>query len=398
MLYTVSDFLATHSGQVRIIAGSGGLSRPISEVGILDYELMPGLKEKFRRNNFYERQLVLSTFLYAKDDPYQIVEAVKYLVGKGTSGLVIKNVLRLPLSDAALRYADARNFPLMLVTSDEAFFDVLVGDVNARVRELASAEFSQHALDALWLAAGDSEKARATARQLCPSFREECMVLFARAEEPLSSESFEWLRRQWRQGPFGLPYSLATSYNGGFLAVVTADGDNAQLPSSAQLGEFALGELACEQEFREIGLSEPHYSLGELGIALHQALEAAEVAARRQETLCCFGHLGVLRAVLPFAEAPEMRSFAAGVFRPLQEFDAENNGALEETVRTWYRVGQSIEAAAEILGQHPNTVRYRFDQVRQLSSLDRRRPSEAQQLAFAAAIQEAQGIKEALRF
>jgi len=190
MLYTVSDFLATHSDQVRIIAGSGGLSRPISEVGILDYELMPGLKEKFRRNNFYERQLVLSTFLYAKDDPYQIVEAVKYLVGKGTSGLVIKNVLRLPLSDAALRYADARNFPLMLVTSDEAFFDVLVGDVNARVRELASAEFSQHALDALWLAADDSEKARATARQLCPSFREECMVLFARAEEPLSSESF----------------------------------------------------------------------------------------------------------------------------------------------------------------------------------------------------------------
>ena len=183
-----------------------------------------------------------------------------------------------------------------------------------------------------------------------------------------------------------------------FEPVVTADGDNAQLPSSAQLGEFALGELACEQEFREIGLSEPHYSLGELGIALHQALEAAEVAARRQETLCCFGHLGVLRAVLPFAEAPEMRSFAAGVFRPLQEFDAENNGALEETVRTWYRVGQSIEAAAEILGQHPNTVRYRFDQVRQLSSLDRRRPSEAQQLAFAAAIQEAQGIKEALRF
>ena len=50
MRYTVSDFLASHKGQVKLVAGSGGLARPIHDVGILDYEFMAGLKERYERD------------------------------------------------------------------------------------------------------------------------------------------------------------------------------------------------------------------------------------------------------------------------------------------------------------------------------------------------------------
>ena len=105
MLYTISDFSREYEGSVRLIAGSDGVSRAVSGVGILDYELMPGLKSKYQRVNFSSDEIVLSTFLYAKDDPYLITEAVKYLVAKGTSGLIIKNVLHIPIPDQAIRYA-----------------------------------------------------------------------------------------------------------------------------------------------------------------------------------------------------------------------------------------------------------------------------------------------------
>ena len=82
MLYTISDFSREYEGSVRLIAGSDGVSRAVSGVGILDYELMPGLKNKYQRVNFSPDEIVLSTFLYAKDDPYLITEAVKYLVAK----------------------------------------------------------------------------------------------------------------------------------------------------------------------------------------------------------------------------------------------------------------------------------------------------------------------------
>ena len=52
MLYTISDFSREYEGSVRLIAGSDGGSRAVSGVGILDYELMPGLKNKYQRVNF----------------------------------------------------------------------------------------------------------------------------------------------------------------------------------------------------------------------------------------------------------------------------------------------------------------------------------------------------------
>ena len=97
MLYTVSDFQRLYADSLRLVAGQGGLARTIDEVGILDYELMPGLRDKYQRKNLAPRQLVLSTFLYAKDDPYLIGEAVRTLVAEGASALVIKNALHLPL-------------------------------------------------------------------------------------------------------------------------------------------------------------------------------------------------------------------------------------------------------------------------------------------------------------
>lgn len=69
MIYTVSDFLNSYAESVRLIAGKGGLSRAIGQVSILDYELMPGLKTRYQRVSFEPDQLVLSTFLYARDDP-----------------------------------------------------------------------------------------------------------------------------------------------------------------------------------------------------------------------------------------------------------------------------------------------------------------------------------------
>ena len=149
MLYTTSDFSREYEGSVRLIAGSDGVSRAVSGVGILDYELMPGLKNKYQRVNFSPDEIVLSTFLYAKDGPYLITEAVKYLVAKGTSGLIIKNVLHIPIPDQAIRYANARHYPVFLTTDDSLFFDSVIYEVKRHIEQLASIDFAQREIDAL---------------------------------------------------------------------------------------------------------------------------------------------------------------------------------------------------------------------------------------------------------
>ena len=91
---------------LRLLAGRDGLSRPVSICGMLDYELDPRLNKKFVYTNFKPYTLTLSSLFFAKDNPFQIMDAVKYLVSQEASGLIIKNVFRLPIHESILRYAD----------------------------------------------------------------------------------------------------------------------------------------------------------------------------------------------------------------------------------------------------------------------------------------------------
>lgn len=382
MRYTVSDFLASHAHQVRLLAGSGGLARPVTDVGILDYEFIAGLKDRYQRDNFHENQLVLSTFLYAKDDPYLMVEAVRRLVAKGASGLVVKNVLHLPIPEQAVRYANARDFPLFLTTSDDAFFDHIVYDVAAAAAAMAEAGFSQRTVDALRRTT-DGAKRRDLALRLCPSFGEGCVVAWVQPDEPAGVPQVDALQRAWDAAGAASPASTVAPYDGGALVVVTSDD---RVPdaatATAHLSERVL-PAASGWEDSVLGASEGHDRLEELGCAVDEAVDAALVARAQGRRRACHGDLGVLRAVLPLAGQPAMARFSAGVIGPLRDHDAEHGGSLETTLMAWWEAGQSVAVAAEALGQHPNTVRYRLDRVRAETGLDWRSAADCQQLALA---------------
>ncbi|WP_251158399.1 PucR family transcriptional regulator [Caniella muris] len=392
MRYTVSDFLASHAHQVRLVAGSGGLARPVADVGILDYEFMAGLKDRYQRDNFHENQLVLSTFLYAKDDPYLIVEAVRRLVAKGSSGLVIKNVLHLPIPEQAVRYANARDFPLFLTTSDDAFFDHIVYDVAAAAAAMAEAGFSQRTVDDLRRTT-DSAKRRELALQLCPSFEEGCVAAWVQPDEPAGVPQVDALQRAWDAAGAASPACTVAPYDGGALVVVTSDDRVPDAPTvAARLAERVLPEAAGWED-AVLGLSEGHDRLEGLGCAVDEAVDAALVARARGGRRACHGDLGLLRAVLPLAGQPSMARFSAGVIGPLRDLDDEHGSSLETTLMAWWEAGQSVAETAAALDQHPNTVRYRLDRVRSATGLDWRSAADCQQLSLACAAAFCRGLK-----
>lgn len=224
MLYTVSDFSREYEGSVRLIAGSDGVSHAVSGVGILDYELMPGLKNKYQRVNFSSDEIVLSTFLYAKDDPYLITEAVKYLVAKGTSGLIIKNVLHIPIPDQAIRYANARHYPVFLTTDDSLFFDSVIYEVKRHIEQLASIDFAQREIDALRTDVSPESICRRI-RGLNPSFLDEAVALFASFAESLDPRTFLQIERLCAKSTLTGCHNMLAPYDGGLLFVATSDSE-----------------------------------------------------------------------------------------------------------------------------------------------------------------------------
>ena len=109
---------------LKLIAGRGGLNKAVEKCGILDYEFVEGVREKWYNTNFRdENMIVMTSFLYAKDNEYLIMDAVKNLTSRKCSGLIIKNIFHLPIHENVIRYADTMNFPILVIEGSNIHFE-----------------------------------------------------------------------------------------------------------------------------------------------------------------------------------------------------------------------------------------------------------------------------------
>lgn len=393
MLYTISDFSREYEGSVRLIAGSDGISRAVSGVGILDYELMPGLKNKYQRVNFSSDEIVLSTFLYAKDDPYLITEAVKYLVAKGTSGLIIKNVLHIPIPDQAIRYANARHYPVFLTTDDSLFFDSVIYEVKRHIEQLASIDFAQREIDALRTDVSPESICRRI-RRLNPSFLDEAVALFASFAEPLDPRTFLQIERLCAKSTLAGCHNMLAPYDGGLLFVATSDSEQAlDVERIVQALTELIEASGIDGGAEGLGISDILFGDEAVAQAISQAIYAQRLSCQRAEGPVRYTQLGILRTVMPFAETPEMRSFSEAILSPIREHDSEHGSELESTLAAFIENDRRIERTAKQTSQHPNTIRYRLDKVTALTGLSYKCAPEMEQLSLAYAIERARSLQ-----
>ena len=96
--------------------------------------------------------------------------------------------------------------------------------------------------------------------------------------------------------------------------------------------------------------------------------EALE-ALRHGERVNAPAKLSLTSLLLTAKDVP-IHDLAAEALGPLQKFDRTNRGELVTTLREYFKLDGSVGAVAESLGLHRNTVRYRLQQITELSGYD----------------------------
>ena len=109
----------------RLVAGAGGLDRTILGTEIMDIEFIQGVKMN-RDHIFEEKKVILSSLIFAKDNPDLIYNAVKRLNEMNVSCFAYKTVFIKELPEKVLRYADDHDFPILQFGGDEFFEEVLL--------------------------------------------------------------------------------------------------------------------------------------------------------------------------------------------------------------------------------------------------------------------------------
>ena len=379
MYYTISDFYNTYKDHVRLVCGKGGLTRTVSSMGILDYEFLPEVSGKYKHYNFDGDQLVVTTFMYARNNPNLIMDAIKELINAGVSGLVIKDIFKLKLPETALRYAEAKNFPVFILEPGSLFIEDIIFDVKTAIMRQASSNLIEKELDIITQEGISEQEVYDHAKLINPSFETQHRVYCVHMGNNMSRDSFADYVRRYAGSPLDVPEATLASFGMGLLYIATWE-HRAILKDSA-IVEAIREELKLPDAF--IGISDTHYYLGELSLSIREASYASLIAFEKRKPFENYENLGLLRVVFPLTDNRVLKDYSAKILTPIRDFDLESNGKLMETLASWSRCGMSFPEAAHELHQHENTLRYRMDKIGQLTGLDFKKASDAQQLNMA---------------
>lgn len=434
--YTVSDFYNSFQAGLKIVAGSGGMSRPVLDAGVLDYELEPGLKDKYFHSNFHENQLVTTTFLYAKDNPFLISDAVKHLIAKGASGLVIKNVFHLQIHDAVLRYADSKNFPIFIIDSPDVYIERIIYEVTRRSELLADIDFSNRELNFILSQELSDKEVKQHAKAINPSFGDQYFHLFIQFDDFFSSASFYQCCERLKCSDLDETGSSLISYRHGVL--LTCSGDSIAERFCDSFIKHALEVLCDDGSYLSAGVGGCHLKLEEFKHSVQESLYAASAPARQSVTgqphssqtadsqtdggqthgsqanssqahsspaynsqtnsgqtnsgqthvpqtysYQTYSGLGAYKLIFPFYTAGEMQRFSHDLLEPILDYDIENNARLFDTLHTYIDLDCSLVETAAALSQHRNTVRYRLEKLSEIIGLDYKKFSHLEQLSLA---------------
>ena len=133
MALTVKDILELPCGQkMSLVAGGGGLNRPVVTVEIADYEFDPDVNYDasvgMDANGF-----IITSFLFAKNDPSLILKSVKQMQENGMSCVAFKRIIYTELPAEVIAFADKNDFPVFTMEND-LWFENIIFDIMYAVQ------------------------------------------------------------------------------------------------------------------------------------------------------------------------------------------------------------------------------------------------------------------------
>lgn len=349
MKLTVGDVLELEAfSRFELVAGGKGLSREITSVGMLDYELGDMVDK-----NFGPGELVVSTLVGIKDDLAQLEDIVKRLIRGRTAGFAIKRIYLEDVPEAVMKICNEAAYPLFLF--DVTFFELLITGVNDALKAQGEQDEQEGQIDRLLTSDMNKYGIRKAAMAINRSFKDSVYVAYVQGEfktNPNLIGSLNGLSRSMR----------CFTYKRGYLLIASSELDQPQLAEG--LIKSALAFFPKKEA--RIGYSELGLKLEKLDVAIHEAIFAAEAAQRYEISALKYTDLGLDRLLMPVKDNPWVMAYYESIVDPILHYDLKNGTELMKTAVVFILSGGDIKLTAEKLYQHGNTVRYRMERVRQI--------------------------------
>ena len=361
MIHIKELFRLQNIHRLRLIAGQDGLERTVTEAVLFEYD-----PSRVQLPDFYRGDLVVTTLAYARGDAKLVAHSLQALMNQGIAGLMVKTAYFSELPQAVITLANRLGTPVFLF--DDTYIEEVILQVTDLIRGKRHFAGFEQDVDALMRGDLTEEQTRERARRIDPlgqsSYRiyavspKERMITLDDKLYALMETDADAAHRctfiEWRRMMLALCRE--------------EDGLSAQ-EALTRFGDL-LTRAGVDRQSVVIGQSDLREARAQMGASLCEAVYAARAAKLCGKAELAAHELGLYAYLFPMSDNPFVCDRCRRVLSAIREYDAQNHTNLEQTALVYVKENMEIAAAAKVLFQHPNTVRYRLSKIQRIMGME----------------------------
>ena len=366
---TIEDILTLKSAQsFTLVAGKGGLTRPIKMVDILDFgwDKEKEYSATFADNSslFDEDSFVISSLMFANNDTNKLYQTVLRLIMCGVSGLAFKPVFYATLPSEICELANEKNFSIFRI-EDNVTYREIICDISDAIKLNQDIMLSSGCLSRMLHEKLSMEDLSGLVARISNHFRGNARVTLIVPEGKKTDFSIDQTVRNFRlydefTGKAAL-CGFTTESVPGLALIVTADASDAS--KFDVITNHALTTCGMDHRAVRIAHSDIHPTFTALNrcvIEAHQSLLAGRVLGK---SCIHYRDIGTLSFLIPSADNSYVRTYMQTFLAPIVSNEENINTAV-----AFVRAEGDFDEAARSLCLHKNTLRYRIKKIHKLLS------------------------------
>ena len=388
MSFTIEDMMLTSEKryEMKFLAGKNGWANSISWVHLLEDTTII--------QNFWGKEVAVTTGLGfpEKEDWMRLVQKLNRYHASGLIINVGQYIREIP--EELMAYCDENDLPLLTVPWEVRLSD-MIKDFSIRV--FVQDNTDEQIATALIAAIETPDNQAAYRRELWQYFDVDgsFQVLLLTCEGLDAMDMVERRKLSYRIQVYLEDITHNASffyYNSDFVLVANA------VPEEAlyQLIEGAIkrGEKRMPERKLRVGIGSKCMDISRLSVSYRRAKAAVQMAMTQKRQVVKFDDCGLYRLLYMVEDTGVLQEIETECLAALEEYDRKYNAGYVETLQSYLKHNGSIQAVAEELYTHRNTVLYRLGNIRKVLGNELKTPEERLPYQMAFYIRSMHGVQE----
>lgn len=361
MIHIKELFRLQNIHRLRLIAGQDGLERTVTEAVLFEYD-----PSRVQLPDFYRGDLVVTTLAYARGDAKLVAHSLQALMNQGIAGLMVKTAYFSELPQAVITLANRLGTPVFLF--DDTYIEEVILQVTDLIRGKRHFAGFEQDVDALMRGDLTEEQTRERARRIDPLGQSSYRIYAVSPKERMITLD-DKLYALMETDADAAHRCMFIEWRRMMLALCREEDGLSAQEALTRFGDL-LTRAGVDRQSVVIGQSDLREARAQMGASLCEAVYAARAAKLCGKAELAAHELGLYAYLFPMSENPFVCDRCRRVLSAIRGYDAQNHTNLEQTALVYVKENMEIAAAAKVLFQHPNTVRYRLSKIQRIIGME----------------------------